>query len=288
MVKRSAWFGLMILILALAACSRSRPVVLRLATTTSTYDSGLLNTIIPAFEREYGVSVDILAVGTGQALALGENGDVDVLLVHSRAREQAFVSAGYGTQRTGVMYNDFILVGPIDDPAAVRGMALASQALTAIAQANAVFASRGDDSGTHSRELQLWAVAGIQPTSAEPWHEALGQGMGATLQFANERGAYTLTDRGTFLALWKSLPHLEIMVGGGSIAENADPDLLNPYGVIPISPERYPQTAADLAQQFVNWLTSLEIQEQIAAFGVDVYGQPLFYPDSQAWRVVQP
>jgi tungstate transport system substrate-binding protein len=275
---------LIILALVLAACSASDPSVLRLATTTSTYDSGLLDEIIPIFEQDYNVQVDILVVGTGQAIALGENGDVDVMLVHARAREEAFVTSGYGTQRIDVMYNDFILAGPVGDPADVRGTILATDALAVIAETSSSFASRGDDSGTHTRELQLWKRAGDQHTVGAEWYNALGQGMGATLQFANESGAYTLTDRGTFLALQESLPNLAIMVGGESIAENTDPMLLNPYGIIPVNPERHPQTAFETAQNFVDWLTSIEVQAHIAEFGVGEYGQPLFYPDSQTWR----
>ncbi len=272
------------LVIILAACSSPDPAVLRLATTTSTYDSGLLDAIIPTFEREYNARVDILAVGTGQAIALGENGDVDVILVHARAREDAFVAGGYGSQRFNVMYNDFILVGPEKDPAGIRGTRLASSALAAIAEAGVLFASRGDDSGTHTRELQLWDIAGIQPSADLEWYNSLGQGMGATLQFAQEAGAYTLTDRGTYLAQRQGLADLDIMVGGDSIAENPDPDLRNPYGVIPVNPELHPGMALDLAQEFVDWLTSAEVQAQIAEFGLETYGQPLFYPDSHAWR----
>ncbi len=272
------------LVIILAACSSPDPAVLRLATTTSTYDSGLLDAIIPTFEREYNARVDILAVGTGQAIALGENGDVDVILVHARAREDAFVAGGYGSQRFNVMYNDFILVGPEKDPAGIRGTRLASSALAAIAEAGVLFASRGDDSGTHTRELQLWDIAGIQPSADLEWYNSLGQGMGATLQFAQEAGAYTLTDRGTYLAQRQGLADLDIMVGGDSIAENPDPDLCNPYGVILVNPELHPGMAIDLAQEFVDWLTSAEVQAQIAEFGLETYGQPLFYPDSHAWR----
>jgi len=270
------------------ACGSSQPAVLRLATTTSTYDSGLLDEIITNFEQDFHASVEILAVGTGQAIALGENGDADVLLVHARSREDAFIAAGYGIQRWDVMYNDFIIVGSRDDPAGVRGAKKASEALKDVAQAKAVFASRGDDSGTHTRELQLWESVGIQPTREDEWYNALGQGMGATLQFVNESGGYTLTDRGTFLALQESLPQLEIMVGGASIAENADPKMLNPYGVIPVNPELHPHTNAELAQRFVQWLTSSEIQGRIAVFGITDYGQPLFYPNSQVWRDTRP
>jgi tungstate transport system substrate-binding protein len=268
----------------LSACRSSQPDVLRLATTTSTYDSGLLDEIIPGFEQEYDVEVDIIAVGTGQAIALGENGDVDVILVHARSREDAFVENGYGTQRFNVMFNDFILVGPEEDPAGIRGMSIAADALNAIATAKATFASRGDDSGTHTRELQLWQAAGVEPQGEITWYNALGQGMGATLQFAHESGAYTLTDRGTFLALKEGLTNLEILVGGDSIVENVDGNLRNPYGIIPVNPQRNPGTAYDLAQDFVGWITSVEIQSLIAEFGLERFDQPLFYPDSQAWH----
>jgi tungstate transport system substrate-binding protein len=268
----------------LTACSSPHADTLRLATTTSTYDSGLLDAIIPGFEEEYNVEVDIVAVGTGQAIALGENGDVDVILVHARSREDAFVKGGYGTQRYDVMYNDFILVGPQEDPAGIRGMSIAADALTSIARGKATFASRGDDSGTHTRELQLWQAAGIEPQGEIEWYNALGQGMGATLQFAQESGAYTLTDRGTFLALRERLTNLVIWVGGSSITENADGNLRNPYGVIPVNPQLHPDAAHDLAQQFVEWITSVEAQSQIAEFGIEEFGQPLFYPDSRIWH----
>lgn len=277
-----------IMMLLSAACAPPALSDLRLATTTSTYDTGLLDALLPAFESEYNASVDILAVGTGQAIRLGENGDVDVILVHARAREDAFLDAGYGSRRYDAMFNDFILVGPGADPAGVRGQALASEALKLIAQAGVLFASRGDESGTHTRELQLWEAAGIKPTREDDWYQSLGQGMGATLQFANEVGAYTLSDRGTYLALRGSLADLAIMVGGQSIAQNADPNLLNPYAVIPVNPGRHPATDSVLAQQFVDWLTSVEIQQQIAAFGIEQYGQPLFYPNSLAWHAANP
>lgn len=279
---------LILLTAALVACGSSQPSILRLATTTSTYDSGLLDAIIPVFERDYDASVEILAVGTGQAIALGENGDVDVLLVHARSIEDAFLASGYGTQRWDIMYNDFILVGPWDDPAGVRGTVQASDAFKAIAQANASFASRGDDSGTYTRELTLWDEAGIQPSGEAVWYYALGQGMGATLQFANERGAYTLTDRGTFIALQEGLLDLDIMVGGESIADNADLNMRNPYGVIPVNPEMYLEVNVELAQKFVDWLTSVEIQGRIAEYGVEKFGQPLFYPNSQIWHDAHP
>jgi tungstate transport system substrate-binding protein len=270
-------------VLFLAACGSSEPEVLRLATTTSTEDSGLLEVILPDFEEQFNARVDVVAVGTGQAIALGEAGDADVILVHARSREDAFVADGHGTARFDVMYNDFILVGPVDDPAGIQGTALASDALNAIAATNATFASRGDDSGTHSMERSLWTAAGLPSDPELDWFKSLGQGMGETLRFANESGAYTLTDRGTFLSQQETLPNLVIMVGGNSIDENADPTLYNPYGVIPVNPDKGNINEA-LAQDFAEWLTSVDVQAVIAEFGSDVYGQPLFYPDSQAWR----
>ena len=254
------------------------PQVLRLATTTSTADSGLLDAILPGFEALYNARVDVVAVGTGQAIEIGQAGDADVILVHARAREDAFVEAGSGTARYDVMYNDFILVGPADDPAGVQGMTSAADALATIATAGAPFASRGDDSGTHTKELSLWEKADVSPEG--DWYNSLGQGMGETLTFANEAEAYTLTDRGTYLSMRDTLPNLAIMVGGDSIADNADPALLNPYGVIPVNPELSPNINAELAQQFAEWLTSPDVQEQIGQYGVEEFGQPLFYPNA--------
>lgn len=276
-------FVLVTAALFLVACGASEPEVLRLATTTSTEDSGLLEAILPDFEEQYNARVDVVAVGTGQAIALGEAGDADVILVHARSREDAFVAEGHGTERSDVMYNDFIIVGPTDDPAGIQGMELASDALTAIAESESTFASRGDDSGTHSKERSLWETAGLPRDPEGDWYKSLGQGMGDTLRFANESGAYTLTDRGTFLSQQDSLSNLAIMVGGNSIDENADLSLYNPYGIIPVNPDKG-NINTDLAEDFVAWLTGVETQSVIADYGIDTFGQPLFYPDSQAWR----
>ena len=265
----------------LVACGPQEPEVLRLATTTSTADSGLLDAILPGFEATHNARVDVVAVGTGQAIELGQAGDADVILVHARAREDAFVAEGHGLARYDVMYNDFILVGPTDDPAGVNGVTLAAEALATIAAANAPFASRGDDSGTHTKELSLWETAGVTPDPAGGWYYSLGQGMGETLTFANEAGAYTLTDRGTFLSMSDSLPNLMVVVGGDSIEANADPALLNPYGVIPVNPNKSDAINDEPAQSFVEWITSPAVQEQIGQFGVDTFGQPLFYPDAE-------
>jgi tungstate transport system substrate-binding protein len=272
----------------LAGCAPKEPAVLRLATTTSTADSGLLDVILPAFEEKYNARVDVVAVGTGQAIELGENGDADVILVHARAREDSFVADGFGTARSDVMYNDFILVGPHDDPAEVHHAATAAEAFAAIAAAEAPFASRGDDSGTHTKEKSIWTAAGIEPSPDSGWYQSLGQGMGETLTFANESGAYTLADRGTYLSQRDNLPDLMILFGGESIAENPDKALFNPYGVIPVNPEKHEGIQAELAQQFAEWLTSVETQEQIGAYGIDRFGQPLFYPDSEPYRQAHP
>lgn len=278
----------LVMLLLSAGCSRQTEARLRLATTTSTYDSGLLQAILPDFESEYGIQVDVVAVGTGQAIALGERGDADVLLVHDMSREEAFVEAGHGEARRQVMYNDFVLVGPPEDPAAVSGISRAAEALARIMEVEASFVSRGDDSGTHGRELALWRQAEIQVDSSQSWYESIGQGMGETLQFASERGAYTLSDRGTYLSHRGNLDNLIVVVGGESIADNHDPSLRNPYGVIAVNPELHPGVNAGGARQFVAWITSYETQVKIADFGDEDSGQPLFYPDSEAWNASNP
>ena len=274
--------------LVLAACQPAGPGVLRLATTTSTADSGLLDAILPAFEDLAYARVDVVALGTGQAVELGVNGDADVVLVHARAREDAFVADGSGLYRRDVMFNDFVLVGPAADPAGAAGAPNAADALARIAAAQAAFASRGDDSGTHSKEMSLWTAAGITPDAASSWYLSVGQGMGATLQFANERPAYTLADRATWLAQQGSLSNLVIVFGGQTIADNPDNALYNPYGVIPVNPERHSGINAELAEEFAEWLASLEAQQLIAEFGREQYGQPLFYPASEAWQAANP
>lgn len=277
-----AVLGLCVLVLSAGATLGSD--VLRLGTTTSTDNSGLLDALLPSFEASYGIDVDVIAVGTGQAMEMGRRGDIDVLLVHAPALEDQFVGEGYGPGRYAVMFNDFILVGPTDDPAQIRGSGLASTALGKIVEAGASFASRGDNSGTHIKEQALWTDAGVSTPNGFPWYQSLGQGMGATLIFANESRSYTLTDRGTYLSMRDSLPNLEILTGGFSIADNRDPQLRNPYSVIPISLAKFEWVNADAAAAFVVWLTSIAVQDAIGAFGIEVYGQPLFYPDSEPYR----
>ncbi len=285
MKPRQYFLLLVLLSLAISACTNSVTPrsTLRLATTTSTYDSGLLDAILPDFESRYAVEVDVIAVGTGQALALGESGDADVLLVHAPAREEDFIRNGFGSARHAVMFNDFVIVGPRADSAGISEIEEAGQALAAIASEQAPWASRGDESGTHSKEFELWAAAGNESFAAQDWYNSLGQGMAAALQFANEQQAYTLTDRGTFLSLSHSLSNLEILLGGESISQNPDPLLYNPYSVIPV------KSSGDLdnVQHFVEWLTALETQRAISKFGRESFGQPLFYPNSEAWRVAE-
>lgn len=246
-----------------------------LATTTSTDNSGLLNAILPDFEGMANVKVDVIAVGTGQALQLGEDGNADVLLVHARAREDEFMAAGHGSRREDVMYNDFVIVGPPADPAGISGMTDAAAAFTMIADAQATFVSRGDDSGTHTKEKAIWEAAGVEP--AGDWYQSAGQGMGAVLTMADESDAYTLSDRATYLARTLEGTDLVILVEG-------DPILFNPYGVIAVNPDKGEQIHADLANQFIDWLISVPTQEKIGQFGVEEFGSPLFTPDSDPWN----
>ncbi len=262
--------------------------VLRLATTTSTADTGLLDAILPAFEKQCNCRVDVVAVGTGQAIAIGQKGDADVLLVHARKQEDAFVAAGDAKERFDVMYNDFIIVGPKEDPAKAASAASAVDAFKAISDTQSIFASRGDKSGTNTKELSIWASLNFTPTKDMPWYKALGQGMGDTLVFANEQKAYTLSDRGTFLAQKDKLPDLMIILGGNTLAENKDKSLLNPYGVMAVNPDKHPGVQYDLAMQFIKWITSVDEQQKIGDYGKDKFGQSLFYPSSAEWKAAHP
>lgn len=269
---------LLLATLWLAACRPAAPAEpqrLLLATTTSTENSGLLAYLLPEFEAQFNARVEVVAVGTGQALQLGRDGNADVLLVHARDLEDAFMAEGHGVRRADVMYNDFVLLGPAADPAGVAGAANTAEAFTRIAAAGAPFVSRGDDSGTHVKELEVWRAAGIQP--AGEWYISAGQGMGAVLTMADELQAYTLGDRATFLARTLEGAGLVILFEG-------DPLLFNPYGVIAVNPEKNAAINGDLADRFIDWLISLETQARIAGFGVAEFGQSLFTPDSEAWR----
>lgn len=249
-----------------------------LATTTSTDNSGLLDFILPDFEQKYHADVDVIAVGTGQALKLGQQGDADVLLVHARTKEDAFIQAGYGVNRQDVMYNDFVIVGPPSDPAGIAGMTNAAAAMAKIAETGSPFVSRGDDSGTHTKEKSLWAAAGIEP--AGDWYISAGQGMGAVLTLANEKLAYTLSDRATYLSRTLEGTDLVVLVEG-------DPILFNPYGVIAVNPLIHPDVNFDGATAFINWLTDPETQQLISTFGEKEFGHPLFTPDSRQWHESQ-
>lgn len=250
-----------------------------LATTTSTYDSGLLDVLLPLFEAETGIKVEVIAVGTGQALKLGEDGNADVLLVHARAQEEDFMNNNHGVRREDVMYNDFVIVGSSSDSAIIKGISNASEALRLIAENQSQFVSRGDDSGTHVKEKTIWQKAGIEPQG--DWYISAGQGMADVLTMADELQAYTLSDRATYLAFSKKGNELDILVEG-------DPILFNPYGIIAVNPDKNPNIKLDLANQFIDWMISLPTQEIIAEYGKSEFGQSLFIPDSNAWREANP
>lgn len=252
--------------------------VLRLATTTSVADSGLAAAILPDFERRHGCRVDVIAVGTGQALSIAGRGDADVVIVHALRQEQAFIAAGHARARHEIMINDFVVLGPASDPAAAAAAATAAEAFRAIAAARATFFSRGDKSGTHAKELEIWAAAGLAPGRNQAWYRSLGQGIREVLLAAHEQRAYTLADRGTWLALQTKLPALRVVFGGDRPAANKDPGLVNRYAVLAVDPAAHPGVNAALAERFVAWLQSPEIQQQIGRFGVAQFGQPLFHP----------
>jgi tungstate transport system substrate-binding protein len=241
-----------------------------LATTTSTQDSGLLDALIPMFEGQTGFAVKTVAVGTGAALQMGQEGNADVLLVHAPASEKPLVEQGSVNDRRLVMHNDFIIVGPADDPAGIQGTKTAAEAFKRISGAGAGFISRGDDSGTNKMELTLWKLASVTPQG--DWYSQSGQGMGATLKIASEKQAYTLTDRATYLAN-KSTLDLDILVEGDSA-------LLNVYHVMVVNPEKFPKVNHAGAVAFADFLTSKATQEVISKFGMDKYGQPLFFADA--------
>ena len=295
-MKRGFW-----LIVALVAVMfsfsqvKAADKVIKMSTTTSTENSGLLDVLLPEFEKDTGIQVKVFAKGTGAAIRDGMDGNVDIIFVHAKAREEKFVAEGYGAYRLAVMHNDFVIVGPEADPAAIRGKKDAIRALRMIASKEAPFVSRGDDSGTHTKEQALWKESGIplEKTTTEivskgkkkkltfvypgglgVWYFSIGQGMGKTLTFAEEKQAYTLTDRGTYLnykfGRGQGLD-LEILCEG-------DPLLYNPYGIIPINPKKYPHVKFDLADQFAKWLVSPKVQAMIAQYKIQ--GQQAFYPDA--------
>jgi len=242
-----------------------------LATTTSTQDSGLLDVLIPMFEKKTGYFVKTIAVGSGQAMAMGQKGEADVLLVHSPAAEQKFVADGFGINRRLVMHNDFIIVGPPDDPAKIKGIRSTGEAMKKIASAGKLFLSRGDNSGTNAKEKEVWKVAGINPEK-EKWYQQTGLGMGQTLNVAAEKKGHTLTDRGTYLALKKTL--------GLDILNEGDAILLNIYHVIEVNPAKWPRVNVAGGKAFADFMVTPETQEVIKTFGTDKFGAPLFFPDA--------
>jgi tungstate transport system substrate-binding protein len=264
-------FVVLFLILSTLISAQAQEKTIILATTTSTQDSGLLDVLIPVFERNTGYFVKTIAVGSGQAMAMGQKGEADVLLVHSPAAEEKFVSEGFGINRRLVMHNDFIIVGPPEDPAKIKGIKSSSEAFKKIASGNALFLSRGDNSGTHAKEKDIWKAAGIKP-EGERWYQQTGLGMGQTLNVAAEKKGYTLTDRGTYLAMKKTLG-LDILVEGDAI-------LLNIYHVIEVNPAKWPKINVAGAKAFADFMVSKETQDTIKTFGVEKFGSPLFFPDA--------
>lgn len=260
---------LILILISLLLCqSAEAGERLRLATTTSTENSGLLAVLLPPFEKKCGCTVDVIAVGTGKALKLGEIGDVDLVLVHARPLEDAFVAKGFGVNRRDVMYNDFVIIGPADDPARIAGATGPADAFARIARSRAPFVSRGDESGTHLKERELWKSAGIRPSGS--WYLETGQGMGEVIRMATERRAYALADRATYGA-YRARSDLRILHQGKK-------ELHNPYGVIAVNPGRYPHVKGKLARRFIDYLTGAEGAAVISSFRAN--GEQLFFTTS--------
>lgn len=270
---RSACLPLMMLVLA-AGCSSTSAKSITLATTTSVQDTGLLDELIPAFRERTGIEVRVVAVGSGQALEIGRRGDADVLLTHDPAAEERFMAEGFAESRAAVMSNDFVLVGPPDDPARIKACPTVAEAFRKVAADRVPFVSRGDQSGTHQKELAVWKATGVEP--AGDWYIRSGQGMGAVLRMADEKRAYALADRGTFLAQRKGL-HLAVIHAG-------DPSLENRYTVLVVSPAKHPHTKSGLAGRFAAFLLAEDTQRLIGEFGRDRFGEPLFRPKAAPGR----
>ncbi len=290
-----AMIGACLLVSSFFGRAMAEDKVLTMSTTTSTESSGLLDVLLPEFKKDTGIDVKVLAKGTGAALKDGEDGNVDVVFVHARSKEDAFVAAGYGTKRYAVMHNDFVIVGPAEDPAAIKGLGDSIAALKKIAAAKTPFISRGDDSGTHTKEQEIWAQTGIpqteqsqklvvegkeilvvskKPADSDGWYLSIGQGMGKTLTFADEKRAYALADRGTYINYkYGKTPAVDLEV----LCEG-DMALANPYGVIPVNPKKFPHVKYDMAQKFADWLMSARGQGVIAGYKME--GKQLFFPDA--------
>ena len=261
--------GTCLVLSILAIAGSNSTSMLRLATTTSTDNSGLLDYLLPEFRKDTNIEVQTIAVGTGKALRLGREGDVDVVLVHARNAEQAFIGGGFGVERFDLMYNDFVLVGPPDDPAKIASSQSVIEVLEKIRDTKSAFVSRGDDSGTHKKELSLWKSVNYSPQG--DWYKSVGQGMGKVIQIANEMGAYTMTDRGTWLA-YQARSNLALLYQG-------DPPLFNPYGIIAVNPEKHSHVNYAAAESLINWLTSEKGQRLIGEFKVK--GEQLFIPNAR-------
>src|SRR5262249_9634325 len=259
------------LLLCVAAVTQAQQKFITVASTTSTEQSGLFGYLLPIYEKETGVQVRVVAVGTGQALDVGRRGDADVVFVHAKAAEEKFLAEGNGVKRYPVMYNDFVLIGPKDDPAGIKGMRDVAAALKTIEEKSMPFISRGDRSGTHIAELNLWKLAGIDIDAEKgPWYKAIGQGMGAALNTASAQKSYVLSDRGTWLS-FKNKGDLTIVVEG-------DKWLFNQYGVMLVNPQKHPNVKKELGQEFIDWLVSPEGQRAIADYKIN--GEQLFYPNA--------
>ena len=259
------------LVLSALVSAHAQPKTIILATTTSTQDSGLLDVLIPVFEKKAGYFVKTIAVGSGQAMAMGQKGEADVLLVHSPEAEKKFVAEGYGINRRIIMHNDYVVLGPPEDPAKIKGTKSTTESFKKIASAKALFASRGDNSGTHAKEKSVWKAAGVNP-EGEKWYQQTGLGMGQTLNVASEKKGYVLADRGTYMALKKNLS-LDILGEGDAI-------LLNVYHVIEVNPAKWPKVNAAGAKAFADFMVSKEVQDIVRTFGVEKFGSPLFFPDA--------
>jgi tungstate transport system substrate-binding protein len=262
------YFSVLVAVFLFAGQATAGESLLRLATTTSTANSGLMDFLIPRFTAQTGIEIHLIAVGTGKALRLGREGDVDIVLVHARAAEDAFVEGGYGVDRADVMYNDFIIAGPRSDPAGAADSDSVAQVLQRVYASEQPFISRGDDSGTHKRELILWQSSGKTPAGS--WYREVGQGMGKTLQIANEVDGYTMTDRGTWLA-YQSKLDIQLLF-------EDDPPLFNPYGIIAVNPARHADVNYAGASKLIKWMTSPEAQKMIGEF--KIRGQQLFVPSA--------
>jgi tungstate transport system substrate-binding protein len=294
--RMTAVLGAFMLVLTLAANGWSEAKVLKMSTTSSTQSSGLLDILLPEFEHDSGIKIKVIAKGTGAAIRDGQDGNVDVIFVHAKGREIAFVKDGFGTERFPVMHNDFVLLGPAADPAGIKGEMDAAAALGSIAKAKVMFVSRGDDSGTHTKEQALWGASGVEvmeasqtiikkgkekkitskrPAKADNWYVSIGQGMGKVVTYADEKRAYTIADRGTYIKYkFGKSPAIEL-----DVLSEGDANLANPYGIIPVNPKRHPHVQYEMAMKFVDWITGARGQKLIGDYRLE--GKQLFYPDAK-------